>query len=164
MRLQIKLNGENITIRMEPSDKVEDLKTRIQDKTGIPASNQQLICAIHQLQDARSLSHYNITSKSSLLLVLRSSSKIQIFVKTITGQTITIEVEAHETIENVRARIQEELDIPPDQQRLSFGGKSLLNGQTISDYGMQKGSTIHLTLRMLGGRADGADKIDETYN
>ncbi len=152
MQLFVKtLTGKTVSIEVEEGESIEDVKAKIAEKEGIPPEQQRLIFGGQQLQDSKTLDDYDVGDDSTLHLVLRLRGGMQLFVKTLTGKTVSIEVEEGESIEDVKAKIAEKEGIPPEQQRLIFGGQQLQDSKTLDDYDVGDDSTLHLVLRLRGG-------------
>lgn len=146
-----------IAFDVESTDSIGNIKQIIQDKEGINAKQQRLNFAGRLLDDDKTLNDYNIDKDSTLNLSIGllggglESGVKQIYIKTLQGKNITLEVNDDDTIESIKKKITDIEGIPQDQQRLVFNGKQLEDANTLKDYNIDADSTIHLVLRLRGG-------------
>ncbi|KAK3205747.1 hypothetical protein Dsin_019793 [Dipteronia sinensis] len=117
------LTGKTITLEVESSDTIDNVKVKIQEKEGIPPDQQRLIFAV---------------------LRLRGGTKIK--VRTPPGKEIEIHIEPDYSIGQIKERVEEKEGIPPIKQRLIYGGKQLVDDRTAQDYSIEGGSVLHLVL------------------
>ncbi|XBI07213.1 hypothetical protein VPH35_135145 [Triticum aestivum] len=135
------LAGKKITVKVDPSDTINVVKAKIHEQQCLTFDDEDL-------DDGRSVAYYRIHDGSTLRLGLRPRRKIEIFLKGLSGKTTTHYFEELDTVDCVKAMIQERDGIPADEQRLIHAGKQLEDGRTMADYALKDYATMHLLLRL----------------
>lgn len=144
------------TINYCLSEKINIIKLKIKNMTGIPRFQQDLKLEHETLEDNKTLSDYKLRPDSNIKIYLPLSAIVnddsfEIFVKTLRGATITFQVEPITSVNLLKLLIQRKEEIPADQVRLIFVGNQLEDNKYLYNYNIQKESTIHMALRLRGG-------------
>jgi ubiquitin C len=145
MKIYVKIiTGKIFSLDVEPSDIIKNIKEKIQQKEGIPSDRQQLIFSRKELDDNSTLFDYNIHGGSTLHLLFKSRNRKNIYIKILSGKTISLEFKPSDTIKNIKDKIYQKEGISPEMQILIFTTNELKDNLTLLDYKIQEESTIHL--------------------
>ena len=141
----------NIILEVKETDNILNIKKEIEKYIYIKPEYQNLFFEEKELEDNKNISDYDIKNESIINLRMINVKGYQIFVKTLTGKTLQIDVFPIYSIGIIKRLIYDKEDIKKDSQRLIFEGRQLEDNRTLEDYNIQRDSTLHLILRLRGG-------------
>lgn len=142
------LSGRTLSLEVTPQHRVEDLRAIISDKEGTPPHQQRLVYSGRPLESGHLLQDYNVTAEATIHLIKRSGDTMRLFVKTLTGKTITVEVDPTATVAEAKERITQLEGIPTNMQQLIFSGMTLAEDRVLGSYNIQRESTVHLVIKV----------------
>nr|AVI25976.1 interferon stimulated protein 15 [Siniperca chuatsi]AZL96754.1 interferon stimulated protein 15 [Siniperca chuatsi] len=150
----VMLDGTSHTLTVHPQDTVGSLKTRIQEKLGVPAQRQKLVFVNGQRTplsgDLKPVSGYGLRPGSQVSLLVTQPATIQVLLRNEKGQVSTYDIKPDETVSDFKSKVQCREGVPVTQQRLIYQGREMMNGK-LADYNVEALSTIDLTFRLRGG-------------
>ncbi|KAD5803227.1 hypothetical protein E3N88_14587 [Mikania micrantha] len=136
--------GKTISLSVKPTDTIYHVKSMVEQEEDIPCEEQALVFNNEVLGDNGTLFDFKIITKSILMLMQRSRGFMHIYIKTFTGDTITLKVKPLDNIGSIKAKIKNETGIPSDEQELVYNGMVLHNNDTLADFHINKESTLTL--------------------
>lgn len=149
--------SQPIVLNVTSAHTIMEVKQMVEPKYGLQVDRQHYIYGGKTLENDRTLGDYNIQAESAIHMVCRcpGGNAMQLYVKTLTGKCVALQVDPTDTLAMVKRKITEREGIPQDEQRLIFSGKQLDNDQrTLNDYNIKPDSAIHLVLRLRGGASE----------
>jgi len=139
------LDGNTLIIEIKPSDTIFNIKEKIYEKGGIPPNEQDLFFNRIQLEDAKTLSEYNIHNLSTVnLVILPFKIDNKIYVKTLKGKRISLDIKQKDSVLDLKEKIQDKEGISPDEQKLYFSGRQLVDDRNLNDYYIKNRSILHI--------------------
>ena len=142
------LSGRTLSLEVTPQNLVDDLRAIISDKEGIPPYQQRLVYSGRPLENGRTLQDYNVTADATIHLIKSVGETMRLFIKTLTGKTITIEVDPTATVAEAKEKITQVEGIPAHMQQLIFSGMTLAEDRVLGSYNIQRESTVHLVIKV----------------
>jgi len=151
--------GRTFSIEIDPTNSIRYVKMKIKEQNGMPADEQFLMFSGGVLRNDVSVSEYGICDEKTLYLVsflpvpetkesTPSCDEMEVTVKDLTGRVLHLSVCSSDCLEVLKQKCTDATGVPPDQQRIIFQGRQLEDGHTLSDYHIQKGSVLHMVLRL----------------
>lgn len=176
------------TITVTEKSTVDDMKSAIDDQTGILNEQMRLIFSGKKLEDGQTVKNYRLQHGDTVHLVIRplpralyrneldpgfdyvrGPSEFNVFVKDLKGNTCTNKVTDKSTVDDMKTAIQDHTEIPIEEIRLIFSGQQFEDGQLVINYGLQPGDTVYLVTRLVGGgpplpRALNTNELDPHFD